>query len=67
VIANAETWIIATSGAITVFLLVASAYKVFFANKPAKPAPRIAVSPRPSPENRAKASPDYRAKSPKRD
>ncbi len=37
VIAEAEPWIIYTSGAITVILLFASAYKVFFAsNQPTR-------------------------------
>ena len=62
VIANAEPWIIATSGAITVFLLIASTYKVFFANKPAKPAKTAARN-----AESSAASPNNRAKSPKRD
>jgi hypothetical protein len=62
VIAKAEQWILYTSVAITVVLLLGSAYKVFFERKPSKApkeTPTLKMSPR--------ASPDSRARSPKRD
>lgn len=61
VIANVDKWIIYTSGAITLLLLVASTYKVFFASKkPERPLDKSGKT-----EN-ASASP-ARNKSPKRD
>ena len=58
VIANAEPWIIYTSGAITAVLLLASTYKVFFAGKSTTP-----TTTKPA----AGATANSRAKSPKRD
>lgn len=52
VIAKSEQWILYSSIVLTVFLLIASTYKVFFAAKPVKNTqstqeyPKIATSPR---------------------
>ncbi len=60
VIAKAEEWVIISSGVITLVLLIASTYKVFFTKKKKRPVSEASASPTATNSNN-------RSKSPKRD